>query len=485
VGLLATSVAAQEDYSTRIGITLGGGYGKYTGGNLDHSDLGPVLQAALRLGWKRHLDLSVGVRYGSFSATQLPDSSTTDPGGNATPVVLQYDNQTTQVDFGLVYNWNPEARWTPIVFGGGGVSFWDVVDLTNESSGLFASGDVLWGYKNDGNRELLSDGNFHLDFGLGVEFEVFRRAALQLGGRIDWLLGQNKDNTGASAAFASAAQVDANEFLSSAFVGFTYFFTERDSDLDGVPNRSDACPYGPEDKDGYQDFDGCPDADNDNDGIPDAQDKCADQAEDKDGHQDDDGCPDGDNDGDGIADAQDRCPDQAEDKDGHQDDDGCPDPDDDGDGVPDGRDQCAGTPAGVPVDTLGCPTVARIDAARVFAGIRFRSGSADLEPSSFATLDSIVASLHAYPAVDVEVRGHTSDLGDHAKNLQLSQSRAEAVVAYLVSRGIASRRLTPIGYGEEQPLVPNDSPANRGRNERIVIAPMESAPLEAPPEKRE
>ncbi len=449
--LLTTPLAAQEDYATRNGLTLGGGYGKYTGGNLDHTDLGPLLQAALRLGWKRHLDLSLGLRYGSFAATQLPDSSVTDAGGNVVPVTLQYYNQTTQVDFGLVYNWNPEARWTPIVFGGAGVSFWDVVDLTNKSTGLFASGDVPLGYKNDGTPEILSDGNVHLDFGLGVEFEVYRRTSVQVGGRIDCLLSQNKDNTGASAAFGSPAQVDANQFLSSAFVGLTYFFTERDSDRDGIANRADACPYEAEDRDGYQDFDGCPDADNDGDGVADAQDKCADQAEDKDGFQDEDGCP---------------------------------DTDDDADGVPDARDQCASTPQGVPVDSLGCPTVARIEAERVFAGVRFRTGSADLDPASFTSLDSIVTSLHAYPALEVEVQGHTSDVGDNAKTLQLSQSRAEAVVAYLVSRGIASRRLTPIGYGEEKPMLPNDSPANRGRNERIVVKPMEAAPLEPQPEKR-
>ena len=100
----------------------------------------------------------------------------------------------------------------------------------------------------------------------------------------------------------------------------------KDTDGDGIPDDKDKCPNEPEDKDGFQDEDGCPDLDNDGDGIPDAQDKCPNQAEDKDGFQDEDGCPDPDNDGDGIPDAADKCPNEPEDKDGFQDEDGCPDP---------------------------------------------------------------------------------------------------------------------------------------------------------------
>src|SRR5262249_28275138 len=59
-----------------------------------------------------------------------------------------------------------------------------------------------------------------------------------------------------------------------------------DADGDGIPNERDKCPNQPEDRDGFQDEDGCPDPDNDNDGIPDDQDKCPNQPEDRDGYQD-------------------------------------------------------------------------------------------------------------------------------------------------------------------------------------------------------
>src|SRR6185312_2461070 len=98
-----------------------------------------------------------------------------------------------------------------------------------------------------------------------------------------------------------------------------------DPDHDGIVGAQDKCPKEAEDKDGFQDDDGCPDPDNAGDGIADAADKCPNEAEDKDDFQDDDGCPDPDNDNDGIPDAADKCPDQAETKNGFQDDDGCPD----------------------------------------------------------------------------------------------------------------------------------------------------------------
>ena len=89
-----------------------------------------------------------------------------------------------------------------------------------------------------------------------------------------------------------------------------------DADGDGILDNVDKCPHEAEDKDGFQDEDGCPDPDNDGDGILDVDDKCPNEPEDHDGFADDDGCPDPDNDGDGLYDALDQCPNEAEDKDG-------------------------------------------------------------------------------------------------------------------------------------------------------------------------
>ena len=143
-----------------------------------------------------------------------------------------------------------------------------------------------------------------------------------------------------------------------AFVGFMYVQERRDRDNDGIYDNDDQCPTEAEDRDGYQDSDGCPDPDNDGDTILDKDDKCPDKAEDPDGFEDSDGCPDYDNDKDGIPDDHDRCPNKPETKNGYKDDDGCPDePDRDNDGVPDAKDKCPDQPEDTDgfQDTDGCP----------------------------------------------------------------------------------------------------------------------------------
>ena len=107
-------------------------------------------------------------------------------------------------------------------------------------------------------------------------------------------------------------------------VGTDLAIRDRDRDRDGVLDLDDRCPEELEDRDGYRDTDGCPDADNDRDGIPDLTDRCPDAPEDADGFEDGDGCPEPDNDLDGIPDAYDQCPRTPEDRDGFEDQDGCP-----------------------------------------------------------------------------------------------------------------------------------------------------------------
>jgi hypothetical protein len=130
-----------------------------------------------------------------------------------------------------------------------------------------------------------------------------------------------------------------------------------DNDDDGVPDADDRCPTAMEDEDGFQDEDGCPDPDNDSDGIPDEQDACPDAAGPRSQDPKLNGCPVTDKDGDGVADDKDRCPDAPEDRDGFQDEDGCPDPDDDSDGIADALDRCPRQPGPASSNPRwnGCP----------------------------------------------------------------------------------------------------------------------------------
>jgi len=146
---------------------------------------------------------------------------------------------------------------------------------------------------------------------------------------IELLAGASRQVSSAMGAFVAGGLGLDNGFGTPdwrAVVGVRYETTSGDRDGDGLFGAADRCPEQAEDKDGFEDTDGCPDPDNDGDAIADAQDRCPAEPEDKDGFQDTDGCPDPDNDGDGIADAQDRCPDKPEDKDGFEDEDGCEDP---------------------------------------------------------------------------------------------------------------------------------------------------------------
>jgi hypothetical protein len=143
-----------------------------------------------------------------------------------------------------------------------------------------------------------------------------------------------------------------------ALFGVLFVAESRDEDNDVIQDKNDQCPTEAEDRDGYEDQDGCPDRDNDLDSIPDVADKCPMQAEDADGFEDIDGCPDLDNDKDGLADTADQCPLKPESKNGYKDQDGCPDESDvDEDGVADERDKCPKEPEDTDGfdDTDGCP----------------------------------------------------------------------------------------------------------------------------------
>jgi OmpA-OmpF porin, OOP family len=242
-----------------------------------------------------------------------------------------------------------------------------------------------------------------------------------------------------------------------------------DLDGDGIPDDVDQCPRVPEDKDGFQDEDGCPDDDNDGDGLSDKVDKCPDEPEDKDGFDDDDGCPDPDNDQDGLLDTVDKCPNEPEDKDGFEDDDGCPDPDNDRDGIADVDDRCPNE-HGVPPD--GCPkkythvivTEKKIELKQT---VYFDTNRATIRPVSFALLDDVAQALRDNPTIKVEIQGHTDSQGNDAFNLKLSQRRSESVRAYLAAKGIAKDRMVPRGYGEDVPIADNRTAAGRSQNRRV------------------
>jgi outer membrane protein OmpA-like peptidoglycan-associated protein len=246
-----------------------------------------------------------------------------------------------------------------------------------------------------------------------------------------------------------------------------------DRDGDGIRDADDRCPDDPEDKDGFQDTDGCPEADNDGDGIPDSIDRCPMDPEDKDGFEDADGCPEKDNDKDGILDPQDKCPNEAEDKDGFQDDDGCPEKDNDQDGVLDPDDVCPNEPETQNgyADHDGCPDEAQVrvlgDKIVLDDRVHFPMNSHVIQPASYPLLGRLAKLIKDHPEyVLVEIEGH-ADERRPAFNQQLSEDRAKAVLEFLVSRGVERNRLTSKGFGSTVPLVDKSSEQAWLMNRRV------------------
>ena len=129
----------------------------------------------------------------------------------------------------------------------------------------------------------------------------------------------------------------------------------------------------------------------------------------------------------------------------------------DGDGVIDANDQCPGTPNAAPVDARGCWTV---------PGLTFAFDSAAIEPQFHDDLAEVITVLKANPGVPINIDGHTDSVGSSDYNKGLSLRRAKSVKDYLVNNGVDAGRLTPRGFGKENPAYPNDTEENRRANRR-------------------
>ncbi len=258
---------------------------------------------------------------------------------------------------------------------------------------------------------------------------------------------------GGSAGLTNAAGApDWRAFLA---IGYTPHRTpeDLDADDDGILDEVDKCVHEPEDKDGFQDSDGCPDPDNDGDGILDAADKCPIEAEDKDGFQDSDGCPDPDNDGDGILDTADKCPNKKETVNEYEDTDGCPD-----------------------TRPLVVVTEKKIV---ITQKVFFKTGSARIKPESFHILDAVAQVLADHPEIKkIQIEGHTDNKGKARYNKRLSARRAKAVLKYLVNKGVARSRLVSRGFGPDQPIADNATEAGRAANRRVEFKILQRDPPE-------
>ena len=219
-------------------------------------------------------------------------------------------------------------------------------------------------------------------------------------------------------------------------------------------------------------------------------------------------CPAVDMDGDGVFDRVDNCVNTPH---------GCIvdawgcETDADGDGVCDGLDQCPNTPVGDRVDAHGCSERQRtlnsqrvpsstdetapksvppprgeparpsapvsemerqlVEGGRIrLENVYFETGSANLLPESAASLDEAGATLEKFPALEIEVQGHTDTRGRDSYNMRLSQTRAESVRRYLLEHHhLDGAHLVAKGYGESQPETRERNDEELLRNRRVVL----------------
>jgi outer membrane protein OmpA-like peptidoglycan-associated protein len=234
-----------------------------------------------------------------------------------------------------------------------------------------------------------------------------------------------------------------------AFLGFAFEPSMPDRDGDGIPDADDGCPDDKEDRDGFEDSDGCPDHDNDKDGILDEADSCPLVPEDMDKDRDDDGCPEepldpeGDNDKDGIINAKDKCPEKPETFNGKDDEDGCPD-------------------AGDVVVTDGV--------IKTLKKVYFEYNSDQIKKESYEILEAVAATIKSYPQINlIEIQGHADERGNERYNLNLTTKRAAAVKRFLIKKGVEAKRLRSMGYGEYCPIRLGHEEQDWEENRRVEV----------------
>lgn len=142
--------------------------------------------------------------------------------------------------------------------------------------------------------------------------------------------------------------------------------------------------------------------------------------------------------------------------------------DSDKDGVADYQDSCANTASTHKVDTKGC-SLSLTETVAINLSIQFDNNSAVVKETQFAEVKRVADFMSQYANTSVSVEGYTDDRGSAAYNKQLSQKRADAVKAVLVSQfNIDATRVKATGFGEANPIETNDTATGRAANRRVV-----------------
>jgi OmpA-OmpF porin, OOP family len=145
-----------------------------------------------------------------------------------------------------------------------------------------------------------------------------------------------------------------------------------------------------------------------------------------------------------------------------------PEKDSDGDGVLDSKDQCPDTPRTHKVDAVGC-SLKLTETVAIELKITFDTAKSIIKPEFEGEVSKLATFMNQYADTVVTVEGHTDSQGSDAYNQKLSQSRADAVKAALITKyGIGADRVNAIGFGEAKPVADNTTATGREQNRRVV-----------------
>ncbi len=493
--VLSMSTVNAADWNGLVGIGLrgqfvsplseGGSYNKFSGNE-------PFM-----MGWSTEFDLKYGLSRSFVMGLAAGYSKTYDHPFNDkdqsyNEIWNKAETSPTKMTGMLVdlegqYFLFPESNIQPYFLGGAGIDLWK---LTTQDSSLSFS---AWP---SGNEYSFMD--VSAKFGVGINFWLNKYWTFDIQAKYSYGI------TNVSADDDTIYYGDMSEWDKRAFQSFiqpsialTYYFGRKiDTDKDGVGDEEDSCPGTP--SGAMVDMDGCP-LDTDNDGVYDGLDRCENTP--AGAVVDIQGCP-KDTDGDGVYDGLDQCPNTP--KTAKTDMRGCPlDTDQDGvadyldreintpfkaevdangvgldsdfDGVYDGLDRCPTTAAGAQVDEFGCPVEVEKPVEKITLNIEYATGSYEPDDEAKKVLDRLAETMYAYVDYSIEIDGFTDNVGSEKANRDLSQKRADAVMKYLLDKGVASYRMSSKGFGEDSryAIGDNSTPEGRQKNRRVEIISLQ------------